>query len=403
MESVTMKTTHLSELKYELYRCTGFGICKGNYNYKTSPCPMSLASSAFEAESPRGIMTMGRDLLEGHQAYSREFSELVFKCTMCGNCRVLCGATNLETSEPLFDPSLIGQAMRTDLVENGMVPAPAQGFLESMMKRGNPFKQPQKQRGKWAEGTGADIFKDQEYLLYVGCVGSFDETGNRIAGSVASVLNAAGVSFGILGADELCDGNEVNKMGERWLFEEMARKNIKLFQDRGIRKIITLTPHAFNSFINDYPQFGGDFEVIHISSYLNKRFKAGSLGHLNPLPRKVTYHDPCLLGRQNGEYEGPRDILKAIPGIELVEMARNRDSSLCCGGGGGNYFTDMIGSGTNSPARTRVREAVETGADTLAVSCPVCANMFQDAIKSEWLEDKLEVKDICELVEEAIN
>lgn len=398
-----MNAPHLSELKYELYRCTGFGVCKGNYKPTVSPCPMTLGSAGFEAETPRGIMTMGRDILEGAVDYSHELSQMLYKCTMCGNCRNLCGALDLTTFAPLFDPGEVGLAMRRDLVERGTVPQPVRNLLESYQKRGNPFKTSQKHRGRWAEGTGIAEFKAQEYLLYVGCVGAFDEYGVRIARATARLLGAAGVSFGILGSREGCDGNEVNKLGERWLFEELAEKNIATFNEAGVDKIVTFTPHAYNAFKNDYPALNGNFAVTHSAQLFAELLEKKKFRPMAEKTRRVTFHDPCLLGRQNGEYDAPRAVLAGVPGLELVEMPRNRENALCCGGGGGNFFTDMVGSGPDSPARQRVREAAETGAEILAVACPTCAAMFNAAVKSEWLEDKLEIKDISEIVCDAMD
>ena len=333
-----MNAPYLSELRYEIYRCTGFGVCKGNYKPTVSPCPMTLGSAGFEAETPRGIMTMGRDILEGAVDYSAELAQMLYKCTLCGNCRNLCGALDLETFAPLFDPGEIGLAMRRDLIDLGTVPPPVRAVLESYQKRGNPFKKSQKHRADWANGTGIADYQGQEYLLYVGCVGAFDEYGIRIARATARLLGAAGVSVGILGAKEGCDGNEINKLGERWLFEELAETNIAAFKAAGVEKIVTFTPHAYNAFKNDYPALGGDFEIIHSSQLFAELMAKGKFGPMTEQPRRVTFHDPCLLGRQNGEYDDPRSVLSAVPGLELLEMPRNRENALCCGGGRGKFL-----------------------------------------------------------------
>ena len=398
MEVILMQTTYLNEKKHEIYHCTGFGVCRGGYLDKVSPCPVHTSSAGFEAETPKGIMTLGRDLLEKRINYSRPLADVIYRCTMCGNCRLLCGATNFETMAPLFDPAEINLAMRTDLVDLGVVPSPVRDYLESMQKRGNPFKKAQKYRGQWAETADVDIYDNHEYLFYIGCVGSFDERGNAIAEATAKLLQRAGVSFGILGSEEGCDGNEVKKLGEQWLFEEMAQKNIETFKQKGIQKIITLSPHSYNAFKNDYPSLGGTFDVQPVSRILKELLDANRLETEKSFNARVAFHDPCLLGRQNGEYDSPRQVLNAVPGLKLVEMPRNRENALCCGGGGGNFFTDMIGSGQNSPARQRVREAIDTGVEILAVSCPTCANMLQDAVKAEWIEDKLKIMDISEIL-----
>jgi Fe-S oxidoreductase len=209
----------------------------------------------------------------------------------------------------------------------------------------------------------------------------------------------AGLSFGILGSKEECDGNEVKMLGEKRIFEMLVEKNIEIFSDLGITKIITLSPHSYNAFRNYYPD---KFEVFHYTQILCDLIKRGKLDVSKGLNAKVTYHDSCFLGRHNSEYESPREILNAIPGIELLEMERNRENAFCCGGGSGNFYTDFFGGGEYGPARIRVREAYETGADILAVACPSCMTMLSDAVKSEGLEQKLIVKDISEIVRDSL-
>jgi len=236
----------------------------------------------------------------------------------------------------------------------------------------------------------------------VGCVGSYDDIGQRIAKSFGEVLLKAGVPFGILGSKEICDENEVNRLGERGLFEKIAEKNITLFKESGVSKIVTISPHAYNAIKNEYPRFGGNFEVFHSTQLIRDLVIKGKVKLTKKVNARVTYHDPCWLGRRNGEYEAPREILQAVPGIELVEMPRNRQYAYCCGGGGGNFISDLLGGGERAPARIRVREAVETGADLLVVACPTCARMLGDAIKSEDLDDRLNVRGIPEIVSESM-
>ncbi|NLB18310.1 MAG: (Fe-S)-binding protein, partial [Syntrophomonadaceae bacterium] len=173
------------------------------------------------------------------------------------------------------------------------------------------------------------------------------------------------------------------------------------FNRLGVKKVITLSPHAFNAMKKYYPEYGAGFETLHYTQLLWELIKSKKL---NPgkLETRVTYHDPCYLGRHNGEYQVPRKVLQSIPGLTLIEMRRNRKDSFCCGGGGGNFFTDILGSGPDSPAVVRVKEEVTTGAEVLAVACPNCAKMFEDAIKAEGLENHLRVRDMCELVLESL-
>ena len=208
--------------------------------------------------------------------------------------------------------------------------------------------------------------------------------------------------MGILGSEEMCDGNEVKILGEAGLFDVLARKNIDQFQDKGVKKVITLDPHAYNAFKKHYPGRGGTFKVYHFTEILAGliRDKKITLGEYKA---KVTYHDPCYLGRHHNLYEPPRFVLRSIPGLELSEMRRSRVNAFCCGGGGGNFFTDIIGSGEGSPARVRAREALGSRAQVIAVACPQCAKMLADGIKAEDLEERLSVVDIGEIVRRSLS
>jgi Fe-S oxidoreductase len=282
------------------------------------------------------------------------------------------------------------------MVEQGKIPLRVKRFLESVYNYGNPLKLPQTERAQWANGT--KLYADgDEYLLYIGCLASYDESARTMARSVVAALKKAGVAFGILGNNEGCCGNEVYAMGEEALFHELARKNLDAFRERGVRKVITLSPHAFNIMKNQYQKLGYGFEVYHYSQVLSDLIKQGKLksGSLN---KKVTYHDPCYLGRHNKIYDEPRQVLTGIKGLKLVEMERNRRDAFCCGGGSGNFITDYLAGGEDSPARVRIREAVSTGADVLAVACPGCLVMLKEAIKADSLDDKIVVKDIATLV-----
>jgi Fe-S oxidoreductase len=267
-----------------------------------------------------------------------------------------------------------------------------------MNVHGNPYKLPQADRGKWAEGLDLEPYEGQEHLLFIGCVGAYDERGQKIARAVASLLKDWQVSFGILGSEEHCDGNEVKCLGERGLFGQMAQENIRAFQEASVKNIITLSPHAFHALKEEYPKLGGDFQVYHYSQILGRLISKIDF-KVKQRTLRVTYHDPCYLGRHQKEYKAPRRVLRALRGVQFTEMGRAEANALCCGGGGGNFFTDVLGTGPDSPARVRVREALETGAEIIAVACPNCAKMLEDAVKAEFLEDNLAVMDLAELVQ----
>jgi Fe-S oxidoreductase len=269
-------------------------------------------------------------------------------------------------------------------------------YLEAVYSYGNPYKLPEDERGKWAQGLDVASYEGQEYLFYVGCTGSYDERGQKMARAVATVLKGLGVSFGILGAGERCDGNEVRTIGESALFELIARRNIETFLQKSVNKIITLSPHAYHVMKSEYPRLGGVFEVHHYSQVMQRSMGKGSFLPVSE-PVRVAFHDPCYLGRHNKEYMAPRVVLGALPGVECVEMGRAMGDALCCGGGGGNFFTDVLGGGPDGASRVRVREAAETGAEVLGVACPKCAKMLEDAIKAEDLDGKLRVMDLAEI------
>jgi len=248
------------------------------------------------------------------------------------------------------------------------------------------------------EGIQIEEYNGQEFLYYVGCEGSYDTRAQLAAKALGQLLLKAGVSFGVLGNNEITDGNEVEMLGEDGLLEWVAEKNIKQFKELGVKKVITLSPHSYNAFKNTYPKFDGGFEIFHYTQILSDLIKKGKLADLNGAQKNVTFHDPCFLGRWNNDYDSPRKVLKALNGITLVEMGRNKKGALCCGGGGGNFYTDILGGSEDSPARIRVREAAETGADILAVACPNCLTMLEDAVKVEGLDGKMMVQDISEIV-----
>jgi Fe-S oxidoreductase len=377
-----------------VHRCFRCGYCKFTSDYTDFNCP-AYRKFRFETYAPGGRMWLIRAWLNDEIKTSERFQEILYSCATCANCVEHCVFTFSEDLVNIFI------AAREELVNEGIIPPPVRDFLKNINVNGNPYKEPANERGKWAEGTSIETYDGQEYLFYVGCVGSYDERAKKIAATVGSLLVKAGVSLGILGEKETCDGNEVRTLGEAGLFQFLAEQNIESFKKLGIKKIITLDPHAFNAFKNDYPGLGGEFEVYHYTQVLAQLIRSGKID-LKEYKARVTYHDPCYLGRHNGEYKAPREILKSIPGLELIEMDRNGENAFCCGGGGGNFFTDILGGGEDSPNRIRAREALDTGAGIIAVACPQCAKMLEDGIKAEDLDYKLRVMDVAEIVMQAM-
>jgi Fe-S oxidoreductase len=347
----------------------------------------------FESYAPGGRMWLLRAWLDGEIETSPRLAEILFSCVACGNCVEHCVFDAFKND--LLNAFTAG---REELIDQGSVPSAVGKYLGAIHSFGNPYNLPEADRGSWADGLGVEPYSGQEYLLYVGCPGSYDERGRKMARAVAGLLLKRGVDFGILGAEEGCDGNEVRVLGETGLFEKLAQENIEKFEAAGVEKIVTLSPHGYHAIKNEYPRFGGTFETYHYPQLLAGLSAEGEFGRASE-PLRVTFHDPCYLGRHNEDYQSPRTVLGALPGVELVEMDRAMADALCCGGGGGNFFTDILGGGVDSSSRVRAREAAETGAEVLAVACPKCAKMFEDAIVAEDLEDRLRVMDIAEIVE----
>ncbi|MCP4756851.1 MAG: (Fe-S)-binding protein [Proteobacteria bacterium] len=378
-----------------LHRCFRCGYCKLPENYSDLNCP-SYIKYRFETFSPGGRMWLLRAWLDKKLEPTERFQEIFFSCVTCGNCVEHCAFPDFK------DELLLAfTAGKEALVDSGKVPPPVRDCLTKLQSHGNPYGLAPKNRGNWTEGLDVEDYSGQDYLLYIGDVGSYDSRGQEIAESVAGLLRKQKVSFGILGADEISDGNEAKALGETELFRHLAEENIKKFKSLGVEKIIALSPHGYNAIKNEYPLWGGQFQVLHYSQMLGDIVEKAEFSSPNA-PLRVTFHDPCYLGRHNYEYGSARAVLGSLPGLELVEMDRCLQNALCCGGGGGNVFTDILGGGRETSARSRVREARETGARILAVACPGCAVMLEDALKAEKLETELQVKEVSEIVQERL-
>ncbi len=382
----------MKKYQSQIHRCFRCGYCKFPTDYSAFNCP-SYNRFRFDTYSTGGRLWLTYAWLKGEVPWSEHLAEILYTCTTCKNCTEQCPMK--------FAPDIVDWIIgaRSDMIEQGKIPLRVKRFLESVYNYGNPLKLPQADRAAWANGTKRYSNED-EYLLYIGCLASYDETAQTMAGNVAALLKTSGVSYGILGNEEGCCGNEVYSLGEEALFGELARKNVDKFKEKGVKKIIALSPHAYNIMKNQYQNLGYGFEVYHYSQVLADLAKQGKLKGKS-LKKKVTYHDPCYLGRYNQVYDEPRRALAAIDGLELVEMDRSRRDAFCCGGGSGNFITDYLAGGEDSPARVRVREAAQTGADVLVVACPGCLVMLKEAVKTENLEDKISVKDIATLISDA--
>jgi len=382
----------LEDCKDDIYHCLKCGACRSAFRVFGPTCP-SGERFGFDSYYAIGRLSLARAILEDKIGLTDKTAQRVFTCVSCAACDEQCSpGIGLK-------PLRVIEELKATMVENSVVPPKVRDFLENVYKYKNPYGEPADKRGKWAEGMCVKKYEPgDEYLLYIGCVGSYDTRSQQSAKALASLLQKAGVSFGILGSEEMCDGNEVLRLGERELFQYMAEENIKSFRELKVKNVIALSPHAYNVMKNEYSKLGAEFEVVHYTQFLRDLIMSKKLKLASRFMGRVTYHDPCFLGRCNGEYEAPREVLASVAGVELAEMRRSREHSFCCGGGGGNFYTDLIGGSENSPNRIRVREALETGAKIIAVACPVCITMLEDGIKAEEAEEKIVVRDISEIL-----
>ncbi len=352
----------------------------------------------METFSPGGRLWLIRAVANKELRPSRHYAEILYSCTMCGNCREHCC---LEFGEEILN---MMTAARAELVNQSILPLNVQKYFENIYSFNNPWKKSKKKRGDWAAGTGTHLYEScDQYLYYAGDVASFHPRASQVSRTICQLLSQAEVSFGILGKEEVPDGNDVKDMGERDLFEYLMDKNIEIFKKNGVKKIITYSPHAYNTMKNHYKKMADSTVVFHYLDIMQTILSERRFDSSEKSTVKVTYHDSCFLGRWNKKYDLPRDILAQIPFIELVEMERSRENAFCCGGGNGNFFTDTIGGNKDSPSRIRVREALSSGAEIIAVSCPICLIMLEDAILSEKVETQISVLDIAEILQAAIN
>ena len=275
--------------------------------------------------------------------------------------------------------------------------------LKNLEKSNNPWGLGRGTRSEWTQGLGIKKFSevsDPEFLFWVGCLGSFDARNQKVATAIVKILQSSDVRFGILGNEEGCCGDPARRIGNEYLFQTTAEANIEILKGQGVKKIMTMCPHCFHTLKNEYPQFGGEFEVIHHIQFLADLIKNGRLKLTKPTDKIVTYHDSCYLGRANQIYEAPREILKSIPGLKLVEMDRHHQRSCCCGAGGGRmWMEEHIGTRIN---QMRTDQAIEVNAQLVGTACPYCLTMLVDGIKEKGKEETMAACDLSELVNQSI-
>ncbi len=323
--------------------------------------------------------------------------EAIWDCTTCGACMQRC---------PVFIehvPKVV--EMRRHLVmEKAEFPEELTALFENSEQRSNPWGIAPSDRAKWTVDLDVPVLADgvkADYLFYVGCAGAFDSRARHVTQAMTKILNAAGVSWAVLGNEEKCCGDSVRRLGNEYVFEKMAKENIEVLEKYGIKKIITYCPHCFTTLKNDYKQYGFEGEIIHHTTFINDLIKGGSIKvDAGSLPGNTVFHDSCYLGRYNEIYEAPRNIVKACSGKAPVEMERTGERSFCCGAGGGRMWMEELDGKRIYIERTQ--EALKKAPQTIAVSCPYCMTMFEDGVKDEKAADQTIVKDVAEIVADAM-
>ncbi len=370
------------------YTCTECGRCR-------EVCPTALTGKPLDPkifigkvrdavyEATPAILAEGSERGEGGSSGARRdliggwiSEDTIWACTMCGFCTTACPVFIV----PAVDK--IAELRRYLVLDKAEFPKEVQNAFRGMETNGNPWNIAASSRADWANGLPVATMaeagdREIEVLFWVGCAGSYEDRAKRVSKALVEILNEAGVSFAILGAEETCTGDSARRMGNEYLFQMLAQQNVETLNNYKVRKIVTNCPHCFNCLGNEYGDFGGRYEVLHGSQLVAELIAQGRVRLTTPISDTITFHDPCYLGRYNGGYDAPRDILRAIPGLELREMERSRERGLCCGAGGGRmWMEEKLGTRIN---QARMREIADTGAGSVGVSCPFCMVMIGNA------------------------
>ena len=403
--------------KLDMFTCTECGRCREVCPTHLTGKPLSPkgfvvdlrnalyagANELLERDAGRGDGSAGKQLAERRSLIGGWIDEeTIWACTTCRYCENACpvGITFVDK---------ITDLRRHLVLEKSEFPKEAQTAFNGMERQGNPWNLAASDRDAWTKElpfpvlTMAEVAETKvgggvEVLFWVGCAGSYEERGKRVSRSLAKLLHEAGVTYAILGKEETCTGDAARRLGNEYLFQTLARQNVETMKRYGVTKIVTNCPHCFNTLLNEYPDFGGTFEVVHGTELVARLVAEGRIQLVRGTPMSLSFHDPCYLGRHNGVYDAPRELLNAIPGIAIKELPRSRENGMCCGAGGGRMWLDeTIGSRVN---QARFEEIEANGTDAVGVSCPFCMVMLGNA-KTE-LAGKTEAFDVLELAAQAL-
>jgi Fe-S oxidoreductase len=383
------------------YTCTECGRCSDN-------CPALATGKTLDPQKivldiRDQLLREGPKLLGDAKAATTPPAHWVetkpdelWACTTCAACVEACPVT-IEHIDKIVD-------MRRSLtLMEGAAPAEAQRAMTNIERAGNPWGEPRESRGDWAQGLDIPTFAekpDAEYLYFVGCAASYDRRNQRVARALAAILKSAGVSFAILGAAETCNGDPARRMGNEYLYQLQAQQNIETLNAAAVKKVITSCPHCFNTIANEYPQLGGNYEVIHALPLVKKLLDEKKITMRDGAAAEVVaYHDPCYLGRHNGIYDAPRDVLDAVPGVTRAEIApHNRERGFCCGAGGGRmWMEEKMGQRVNH-RRVDQLLATKSGATKVASGCPYCLIMLEEGVGAKGVQESIKPVDVLELV-----
>jgi len=353
---------------------------------KLSPMHLILKLKNLELQAPASGRRLHGDVVDPEELWA---------CTTCRACVQECPVL-IQHVEAIYD-------MRRHLMAEGKVDKKKRDLITFLANVGNTYGLPSADRMKWAEGLDVKLWGEepnQEFLYWVGCAGSYDTRNQMVSRALVKIMKAARVSFGVLGNDERCNCEVARRVGEEGRFQQTAMELNEMMNKRGVKKIVTQCPHCYNTFKNEYPRFGGKFEVVHHTQLIAKLLLDGKLKLRKDAEKTITFHDPCYLGRYNDEFEAPRAVIRALLPKMLVELPRSRTKSFCCGGGGGNtWYTVEL---TKKCSVIRLEEARQLAPNILAAACPYCISMFEDAAKILGTSENMPVKDIAELVAEAL-